>query len=253
MLSGGSALTDSKIALYESGRLEDVCRQTFSDGDETLRAMIPAQQFEKMSRDIAIHRILCELEKHRTAANPLTSFFFWNRTRRFDSTNPYGMYSDLRTVYAPFLDHGVFEHLASLPPQFNRGGWLHDEVIAKAYPRYSHIPYEAESSKLSRSSARDRRTTRELLALLRAERPTHLMRPSFYCSKLLVRGAAFGLCSTGSWWIPNLVYLTQLDSIVTKGLPRHAKASMDTSVFRPFQTSPIFADSSNERSVKSRT
>lgn len=216
MLSGGSALRQSNLNLLQSGKIEAFCRSTFSN--EGLEVLIPKEQFCHLSTEVAIEHMLPEVEKHLEAANPVTSFYFWNRTRRFDSTNPFGMLLTIPVVHAPFLDLDLYELLASLPASFNLGGWLHDEVIAKAYPKYAHIPFEPKNPAIAKNPVRMRKTTWDLGRYLASEQPNYLLRPAFYLPRLIARALAFGHSGRGLS-IPYIVYLTQLESILTRGLP----------------------------------
>lgn len=216
MLSGGSALKQSSLDLLESGKIEAFCQSTFSNGG--LEAFISKEWLCKISQEVAVEHMMPEVEKHLAAVNPVTSFYFWNRTRRFDSTNPWGMLQAIPIVHAPFLDLDLYELLASLPASFNLGGWLHDEVIAKAFPQYGHIPFECKNPPVAIDPARMRKTTFDLAKYLAIERPRYLLRPAFYLPRLMARGFALGY-SGRSLSVPWIVYLTQLESILEKGLP----------------------------------
>ena len=113
MLSGGSAISRKALELLDKGRYEEYCRTTFMN--KMTDKVVPRSQLEKMSDEVVIEHMLPELELHLGATNPATSFHFWNRTRRFDSTNPFGMLRGLPTVHVPFLDLDLFEFLAGLP------------------------------------------------------------------------------------------------------------------------------------------
>jgi hypothetical protein len=217
MLSGGSALDAKKAALLERGQLREFCRKVFDVSEATLRRMIPRAQMDRMTDHVATERLLPEVEKHLSAANPTTSFYFWNRTRRFDSSNPYGMFAGIPTVYAPFLDHALFAHLSSLPSDFNLGGWLHDEAIARAYPRFANLPYEIRGA-LVGNRGHSLRTTVELARYFKGIRPSRLLRPDYYVPRLLLRTLTMGLGSSGSWDLHNLILLGQLESILKFGV-----------------------------------
>lgn len=216
MLSGGSALSPTGIKLIESGKLADFCRSCFTN--RMVDKMVPKSQVSRMSEDIVVQHMLPELERHLAAANPATSFFFWNRTRRFDSSNPYGMLSQIPIVHSPFLDLELFECLSALPVEFNLRGWLHDEVIKKAYPQYAHILFEPPDPMIGTDVRRVRRTTWDLIRYLSVERPTYLFRPEFYLPRLTARALPLGY-GHGRLQVDLLVYLTQLESILKNGLP----------------------------------
>lgn len=216
MLSGGSAIDSRQTALIEEGKYEEFCRLVFRRSDVTLKRLIPAEQMALLSTEAAIERLLEELPKHAGAANPATSFYFWNRTRRFDSTNPYGMLGDIPTVHAPYLDHNLYDFFASLPASFNMGRWFHDEVLEKAFPQYADIPFELTNPPLTYSPSHARQTTRELIALGLHVKPHYLVRGDFLWPRLAMRMATFGWTTRDSWFIPMVVYLAELESIVTQ-------------------------------------
>jgi hypothetical protein len=216
MLSGGSALDSRQTELIDQGRYEEFCRLVFRRRDDTLRRLIPAEQMQRVTTDVAIERLMEELPKHASASNPTTSFYFWNRTRRFDSTNPYGMLSDTPTVYAPYLDHDLYDFFASLPVSFNMGSWFHDEVLEKAFPQYADIPFELPNPPLTSSAAHARRTTRELVRYGLHVRPSYLVKGGFLWPRLLRRLASLGLAAGDTWFVPTTVYLMQLESVLTR-------------------------------------
>jgi hypothetical protein len=77
MLSGGSALARQRIGYLESGRYEDFRRHIFGATERTLKRIMPNDQFHRVTDEIAMERLVGELKKHSSAANPTTSFFFW--------------------------------------------------------------------------------------------------------------------------------------------------------------------------------
>jgi hypothetical protein len=101
--------------------------------------------------EIARAAIAKELEQYKEAQNPLSMFFFWNRTRREIALSPFGLFSDVETCYCPYLDHVLFDFLAALPAELLLDRAFHTDTIARAYPRYAHLPYsEAAQWKSSR-------------------------------------------------------------------------------------------------------
>lgn len=94
------------------------------------------------SRDTAIEAVTHELKRHREAANPVGSFYFWNRTRGTVSALAFGL---LRVkgepILAPYLDRDLWEFLSSVPAALLVDQRLHTDAIARAYPKYSRFPY----------------------------------------------------------------------------------------------------------------
>ena len=220
MLSGGSALSEDRIRLMESRRYDSFCELVFGGADEKLVAIIPPSIYKHLSYDVARERLVPELRCHESAANPTTSFYFWNRTRRFDSTNPYGMLLDIPSVYAPFLDRELVDMLLSLPSSMVASGKLHDDVIFAQFPEYAHIPFERkfrDNTNLPRSI---RSTTNELIMLFASGGPSHLVRSKFVLPRLGARYLSFGHGDAGNWWLPLVVFLKLLDSVAFQGAIR---------------------------------
>ncbi len=217
MLSAGSALDDKQIKLMESGNYEGFLRHIFRDVNTMLGQVMPVDKARLLSDEAALERLIDEPARHAGAANPTTSFYFWNRTRRFDGSNPYGMLADVPTVYLPFLDHDLFDFLASLPVEMIRGNAFHDEVIRRAYPEYADIPFEKKPNPPTYDPAHFRATTRELTAFVLHHRPWRLIKPGFMASRLMQRAATLGFSAGGIWYIPLVVYLTLLDAVAYQG------------------------------------
>jgi asparagine synthase (glutamine-hydrolysing) len=119
--------------------------------EKALHRLLAPGLMRLVTRDRAIARLVPELATHMAAANPVSSFFFWNRTRREIALGPYGVMQGL-TVYAPYLDRDVFALLASLPAALVMDRRLHSDVIARAYPHVADIPY-AVSDRVHDSAA----------------------------------------------------------------------------------------------------
>jgi hypothetical protein len=213
VLSGGSSLDQRRIELIDAGRLQEYCRYELRLGDEGLRDIIPKQQYRLMSDEVAVARLEQELGRHLSAANPVVSFNLWNRTRRFDSSSPYGVSADL-TVYSPFLDHELCDLLLGLPAEMTVDRQFHDDAIRAAYPKCADLPYERRIPE-SRG-APDRRHTfrnvRDLTAYILRVRPRRLASPSFVLPRLGAGLASFGRVWPGSWFVHAVLYLTQLES-----------------------------------------
>ncbi len=130
-------------------RLEDLI------GEQQTQASFPQEQ--------AVEYLQKTLEKFEGAADPWTSFLFWNRTRREIALNLTGMLANARCVLAPYLAHNLVSFLASLSFEVISNPRFHDEVIATAFPEYAHIPYhnELKVKKRQRSAWQRLKTMRE--------------------------------------------------------------------------------------------
>jgi hypothetical protein len=137
VLSAGLFLEPWNLELYRKGRLDELA--------DRLTAPTPHFQFidrRHLSRDAAVHALRQELRKHVDAANPIGSFFFWNRTRNliapgtFYLTCPRG-----QTVLTPYLDWDVVRYLSGIPAELLLDHQFHVDAVRRAYPDFADIPY----------------------------------------------------------------------------------------------------------------
>lgn len=148
VLSAGYQLRKEHVRLYEQGRLEQLAHLLFDNWlaqpgyEEALTRVFPGGLRDRFSRDLAAERVSRELEKHVSSPNPLSSFYFWNRTRRGVSLIPFSILPDAGiTAVTPYLDHDLIDFLASLPVDMYLDKTFHTETIRVMYPEYSDIPY----------------------------------------------------------------------------------------------------------------
>ena len=225
VLSGASSLDRRRIELLEAGRVDDYCRNEFGNADRVLQALVPKRQYRLLSNEIALERLEREVKRHLSAANPVVSFNFWNRTRRFESSSPYGVSAGIPTVYGPFLDHHLCAFLLGLPPEMTLDRRFHDDAICAAYPKLAGLPYEVPPS--GAAAARDTRhtlrTIRDLTAYVLHKRPRHLANPAFILPRLAAGLVSFAHLWPGHWFVHSVLYLTQLESFAYASSQRDAK------------------------------
>ncbi len=139
VLSGGFLLDTRHLTLFESSRFNELADHLL--GEEIISSVLVPRQRHRLSRELAISRLTVELRKHVEAPNPVASFIFWNRTRRHISVGPYCILNKNVQVFSPYLDHGLYDFLASLPASMFLDKAFHTDTIRRAYPRYAEIPY----------------------------------------------------------------------------------------------------------------
>ena len=216
ILSAGTTLDARSVELMESGRFAEYARYAFHDADNALSRIVPRFRYRLMGQDAAIARLEIELARHMRAANPVSSFQFWNRTRRFNSTSPYGIFATaVPTVYSPFLDHDLHGFLSSLPAEVTIDGTFHDETIWAAYPRYRDLPYEAVRTPATRPVSFS--TCRRLIACMLKSRTRHLVDPAFVLPRLLAGLTPLSSRLGIDWLIPTATYLIQLEGMINGG------------------------------------
>jgi asparagine synthase (glutamine-hydrolysing) len=164
VLSAGHFLEDWNVRLFATGALDELAERLVRPG--------PVPYFRDRSlfpRDRAVSAVRNELGRHTTAANPVGSFYFWNRTRTNVGSSAFGMLSPAgQRTLAPFLDRDLWRFLASIPLRHVVGQTLHEEVIRRAYPAFTHLGY---SDKRPPGSWFYRRRSMRMLGYLSTRRP----------------------------------------------------------------------------------
>ncbi|MDG9726995.1 asparagine synthase-related protein [Streptomyces sp. DH41] len=170
------------------------------------------------SRQVARRRLVTELARHAGSACPLSSFFFWNRTRRSISAAPFALGDERLLTHTPYLDHALFDHLASVPRRFLIDGTLHDRALHQAFPEYTDLGFA--------SSVPQRHG-----AVLVAHRLAYLLRflahsvtverewwrsPDRVLQRLLAAGRGPGAPQRVSRLQPLALYLLQLEGLATR-------------------------------------
>ncbi len=230
MLSAGLMLDEQEIDFAAAGHfsewaeaiLDTHCNPLPSEAD--LSRLLPRSLYQRFSRERAHARVLEELNRHRDTPNPGNQFYFWNRTRREIALGPYSMPGQETTVFSPYLDHDLYDFLASLPAEAILDCNLHTETIARAYPKYARIAYEkpyAQDWQSQRSRRFFRHWTRETLGVLQKSMPSLVHRSALFprLTVSLLRGSG-SIINVG----PLILYLLQLESVST---PADALAALE--------------------------
>lgn len=144
----GDVMTDGEfvephvVALFRKGRFREIARLLIED--ERLSAFVSRFLVPEVAwrfrEERAVGRLAEELARHADAPNPAGSFFFWNRTRREIALSPFAIFGDFR-VHTPFLDIDLIDFASTLPAEMFRDETFHEEMIARAYPQWAHLPY----------------------------------------------------------------------------------------------------------------
>jgi len=171
-------------ALCRRGAFEEVARGEIAGHARVLNARPEDVWGEQVVRrrfpeEAAVAAIAAQLERFASAADPVTSFLFWNRTRREISLVPTAVLSSVPVVLCPYLDHDLVRFLLSLPFEITSDGRFHDAAIAAAFPQHADLPYydELRDGRTPRTSAADRlRTALGGLAMIARVAPSRLLR-----------------------------------------------------------------------------
>jgi len=143
VLSAGLFLTPKRLTLFEAGNFEALANEIM-DRDGYLQKFLPAREYKRLNRDLAIQQLALELGRHAHAPNPVGSFYFYNRTRRTIAMASFNMLGRKAKPLTPYLDRELYDFLSSLPAHFFLDHQFHTHTILRAYPRYAHIPFEAK-------------------------------------------------------------------------------------------------------------
>lgn len=219
VMSQSSSLAPRLHAAFRSGNSRAIAIELLPGGKQenmVLQSMLGKSLGKAMDFEVFQHRLAQEIEKHLDAPNPIASFKFWNHTRRTTALAPYGLLHAVPVVYAPYLDHELFDFLARLPACMLMDRSFHTDAIARAYPKFAHIGYA--NNKLDPPT--DDRRVKSLLATELAHRFL-LRRPSSVMKNVVPRLRILAaLLSRGRIGLsaPNLIiYLDQIEAIMEAG------------------------------------
>lgn len=217
----GDVLSQSKFlsveldAAFRSGDIDKACDALLSRQAASysgVRGLLKGGLKVCLDRHVAKARLSRELARHLDAPNPVGSFIFWNRTRREIALAPYGLLTGVPNVYAPFLDHELFDFLRTLPSSMVMDHRFHDDTIARAYPDHARIPYLDTAAPRPDDAAERARFLIEGARRFLPKRPSRLMKNLRPRAKMLA-----GLLSHGRirpWVSPFIIYLDQIESII---------------------------------------
>jgi hypothetical protein len=133
----------SRLDLHRAGRFRELAAALMKPSTDALQRTLDPAYRVAQSTEIAREQIARELERYAGATNPTSMVYFWNRTRREIALSPFGVFADVRTSFCPYLDHPLFDFLASLPGEMLLDKTFHTDTISAAHPRFARIPYSA--------------------------------------------------------------------------------------------------------------
>jgi hypothetical protein len=184
VLSAGLFLTEERIGMARRKDWGGLAEELM-EPEGYLQTLLTAEFGRRVPRRLAKERIVSELEKHQDALNPITSFYFWNRTRRCIAVCPYRLLpADVRLM-TPFMEERLVRFLLSLPPEMVVDHKFHTATIAEAYPEYADIPYEEKHRPRKHNNAYYRRYSLDILKDAFSQRRCNLTRRSFAVTRPL--------------------------------------------------------------------
>jgi asparagine synthetase B (glutamine-hydrolysing) len=214
VLSAGLFLTEKRLRLFREMKLGELAERIL--GPEVLTAIISRSLRSKLRREVALERMVRHLKLYREAANPVGSFFFWNRTRRTVSEAAFGLMENAGTVLVPYLDHELWDYLASIPAEMLVDHTFHTRTIQAAYPALAHLPFDSKDT-VPVLSSMYRRRAKQLLSFTSGG-PTSLLHSPAVLARLircLLQPSYYG-----SMGLSNLlIYLCQLGDLTAGKSP----------------------------------
>lgn len=206
-----------QLALFEARDTRELARRLvdLKRGAQIMQEILSPEQNRRMGREAAISRIAAEYATHLDAPVPSKSFAFWNQVRREHALGPYALFAGLRNVYAPYLDHDLFDFLYGLPLSVLDND-LHLEVIASAFPSAAGVPYaHGRSTLVYRLSAQQRWLTYVASFAHRiVKRRAWRARADGLAWRLLQKLAAPAHVSDAKWLISRTMVLLQIEAML---------------------------------------
>jgi len=214
VLSAGLYQDEYRLRLFQEGRLRELA-DVLMGSEGYCPGLLTTGAYRRLGREVARERIAAELSRHHDAANPLGSFFFWNRTRRCVALNPFALLGRSCSVLTPYLDPRVYELLASLPATMFLDHQFHLKTIARAFPQAAEIPYQPKQLRPTGNGAAYRRLALDLLRHSRNGSGL-LARRSFISVRALRALVDPGYAPAVGTFGRTATYLLQLEAITSQ-------------------------------------
>ena len=183
-----------------------------------LSRLLRRRAYVELSRERAVARLALELDTHRGAPDPIKSFNFWNRIRREVALWPFAVLRDVPYVYAPYLDHDLFDFLMGLTPTamsptLKDGKTFHTDAINRAFPQYARVPFENKKAPGIDARAHNARLAREAGAFIlrHARWSTQLLDPAAAALRAACGVVRPEFGERRPWFSLVTLYLTQLE------------------------------------------
>lgn len=213
-LSAGQHLTPERLALYESGRFEDLAVLHLKPPLEgTLRTALAPAFYRRWSRDRAISHFARELPHYAEAPNPVGAFTLFNRTRRNTALQPCRIFNRFPYVYCPYLDHALYDFLASLPARILLDHAFHTDTIRRAYPRYAALPFGEHDEAPLHDNTHYLRFLREVSGVVLTHPRSRLLRQSAILPRLVRCFADRDYRNSINWIGQRVMYLRGLEAL----------------------------------------
>jgi asparagine synthetase B (glutamine-hydrolysing) len=215
ILSAGLFLTKELLDAFECRRWNKAANMLLeTEGGDPLAGLLQPQQYRKLGLDVAIDRLGRELRRHQNAANPVGSFFFWNRTRRSIGSVPFCILTkERRLIFAPYLDDQLFDFLSAIPARLLLDHQFHTRAILRAFPDTRTIPFAEKKVDLPGRHAEKFRFAWQLSMAL-SQRSRYISK-SYVLPRLVRAFIDPGDRQTIGWFGPTVAYIRSLESLAS--------------------------------------
>jgi hypothetical protein len=142
VLSAGLYLNRDVLAAMHRGDARSAADLML--GAEQWDGILAPDLYRQLSRDRAAAVLERELARHIEAPNPVSSYLFWNRTRREISLFGYRFLCGARM---PYIEDAVYDHLTSLPAEYFLDATFHAEAINRMFPEHADIPFASKATR----------------------------------------------------------------------------------------------------------
>lgn len=144
VLSAGDYLDPDALRSFQDGRLEEAAKRIMDfwhHETSWFRTALSSSILKACPYSLAMERLVQELREFSLSHNPLTAFYFWNRTRREISLYTFSMLSNYTDPLCPYLDQELLRFLLSSPAELILDHQFHTDTIHSAFPAYRNIPF----------------------------------------------------------------------------------------------------------------
>ena len=215
VLSSCSFLTPERDSLFRKGNISSIVEDLLPNTEGLLTKLLTPARYRRWSRALAKQRMSEEIANHLEAHNPVTSFFFWNRTRRKIALTPFAMLPPAPlTIFAPYLDHDLFDFLASLPTQIIMDRSLHTDAILSGYPAARNIRFEDKKAPELTFRSQHAQFARRLGMEVSFWRGSDWLRTYSLAARLFTSRLNPSFAASSAWYFRPAVWLLQLESLI---------------------------------------
>lgn len=141
VMSAGLFSTPTRMSALRARDAAAFADELIDPDDASWRTALSPDALRRFTRTKAVERVISAVHRHLDEPNPLSSFFFWNRTRREVAQYTFAMYRRDTVVHTPYLDHALYDYLRAIPMEDLADKSFHTRAIAFAYPQWAGLPY----------------------------------------------------------------------------------------------------------------